>query len=119
MQFFFLLYTVIGCWIFVSCNQGLSQNGASPLSFNQIPLSDPDMNRPGAGAEQWNGQNVVNIPNASVSTQRLDAYYRFSYTDIAPYAGPPNTYDFTMFDSKINDAIGKKQKFSFSIMQMC
>jgi len=96
---------------------GLSQS--TNLSFSQIPLSDPDMNRPGGGIEQWNNTNDVNIPNAGTSTQRLDAYYRFSYNDIAPYNSPANTYDFSLFDSRINDAISKGQHFSFGIMQFC
>jgi len=72
-------------------SSGFSQS--SNLSFSQIPLSDPDMNRPFGGAEQWNGQNTVNIPTAGTNTPRLDAYYRFSYADICPYNSPANTYD--------------------------
>jgi len=106
-------------WTTVACNQGLSQNGNFPLAFHQIPITEQDLNKPDAGAEQWNDQNIVNIPNAAVNSARLDAYYRFSYTDIASFSGAPETYDFTVFDRKINDAISKNQKFSFGIMQMC
>jgi hypothetical protein len=106
-------------WTWIACNQGLSQNGNFPLTFRQIPVTDPDLNKPGAGAEQWNDQNIVNIPNAALSTPRLDAYYRFSYTDIASFSGAPESYDFTLFDKKINDAISNRQKFSFGIMQIC
>jgi hypothetical protein len=119
MRLLFLLCALMFVGSLVSCNQGLSQTGNFPLAFNQIPLSDPDLNRPGAGAEQWNYQNIVNIPDAAVNSPRLDAYYRFSYTDIAAFSGAPETYDFSVFDKKINDAIGNKQKFSFGIMQMC
>jgi len=98
-------------------SSGFSQS--SNLSFSQIPLSDPDMNRPFGGAEQWNGQNTVNIPTAGTNTPRLDAYYRFSYADICPYNSPANTYDWSMFDNRINDAISKGQKFSFSVMPLC
>ncbi len=106
-------------WTLVACNQGLSQTGNFPLSFNQIPVTDPDLNKPDAGAEQWNDQNTVNIPNAGVNSARLNAYYRFSYTDIAAFSGGPESYDFSLFDKKINEAIINKQKFSFGIMQIC
>jgi hypothetical protein len=119
MRLLFLLYTIIYSLTFVACNQVLSQTGNFPLTFNQIPVSDPDLNRPGAGAEQWNDQNIVNIPNAAVNSPRLDAYYRFSYTDIAAFSSAPGSYDFSLFDQKINDAISNKQKFSFGIMQIC
>jgi len=99
------------------CFLGLSQT--TSLTFSQIPLTDPDFTRPGGGAEQWNGQNTVNMPSASTSSQRLDAYYRFIWTQIQPYNASANSYDFSFFDSKINDAISKGQKFSFGIMQQC
>ncbi len=116
---FFLSCAMMFDWALVACNQGLSQTGNFPLHFNQIPISDPDLNRPGAGAEQWNDQNIVNIPNAAVNSPRLDAYYRFSYTDIATFSGASDSYDFSLFDKKINGAISNKQKFSFGIMQIC
>ena len=119
MRLLFLLYAIIFSWTLAACNQGLSQTGNFPLTFNQIPVSDPDLNRPGAGAEQWNDQNIVNIPNAAVNSPRLDAYYRFSYTDMAAFSGAPGSYDFSLFDQKIHDAISNKQKFSFGIMQIC
>jgi len=119
MRSLFLLCATIYSLTWVACNQGISQTGNFLLTFNQIPMSDPDLNRPGAGAEQWNDQNVANIPNAAVNSPRLDAYYRFSYTDIATFSGAPESYDFSLFDKKINDAISNKQKFSFGIMQIC
>src|ERR1700748_3592105 len=119
MRLFFLLYVIILGRALVSCNQGLSQNANFPLSFHQIPTPDPDLNKPGAGAEQWNDQNIVNIPTPAVNSPRLDAYYRFTYTDIAAFSGGPESYDFTLFDKKINDAISNRQKFSFGIMQIC
>jgi hypothetical protein len=106
-------------WAMVSCYQGLSQSGNFSLTFIQIPISDPDLNKPAAGAEQWNDQNTVNIPDAGVNSPRLDAYYRFSYTDIATFSAGPGSYDFSLFDRKINDAIKNNQKFSFGIMQVC
>jgi hypothetical protein len=119
MRLFFLSFVILYSWTLVACNQGLSQNGNFPLSFHQIPITNPDLNKPGAGAEQWNNQNIVNIPDATVNSPRLDAYYRFSYTDIASFSGAPGSYDFTLFDKKINEAISNKQKFSFGIMQIC
>jgi Domain of unknown function (DUF4832) len=119
MRFFFLSCGIIFSCALDGCNQGLSQNANFPLSFHQIPITDPDLNKPGAGAEQWNDQNIVNIPLAAISSPRLDAYYRFTYTDIAVFSGTPASYDFTLFDKKINDAISNKQKFSFGIMQIC
>ena len=119
IRLFFLSCATLFGWTLVACNQGLSQTGNFPLKFNQIPISDPDLNKPGAGAEQWNDQNTVNIPNATINSLRLDAYYRFSYTDIAPFSGTPESYDFSLFDKKINEAISNKQKFSFGIMQIC
>ena len=119
MRFIFLVCAILYGGTLVSCNEGLSQVGNFPLTFIQIPVSEPDLNRPGAGAEQWNDQNTVNIPNAAINSPRLDAYYRFSYTDIAAFSGAPETYDFSVFDNKINDAISNRQKFSFGIMQMC
>ncbi|HEY8732988.1 MAG TPA: DUF4832 domain-containing protein, partial [Puia sp.] len=88
---------------------GLTQT--SSFTFSQIST---DFARPGAGAEQWSGQwTVSGIPGP------MDIYYRFSYADIASYSGAAGTYDFSLFDSKINDAISKGQKFSFCIMQFC
>src|SRR5215475_3478513 len=98
MRLLVLLCFFIYCVSFISCNQGLSQTGNFTFTFIQIPLTDPDLNKPGAGAEQWNYQNVANIPDPLVNSTRLDAYYRFSYTDIAPFSGSPDTYDFSLFD---------------------
>src|SRR6476646_10332211 len=119
MRFFFLSCIIIFTRAMDACNQGLSQNANFPFSFHQIPITDPDLNKPGAGAEQWNDQNTVNIPLAAVNSPILDAYYRFTYTDIAVFSGTPGSYDFTLFDKKINDAISNKQKFTFRIMQIC
>ena len=100
-----------------SCSSGLSQDGS--FSLVQIQPLDSDFNRPGAGAEQWNGQNTVNIPVEGINTQRLDAYYRFNWLQFQGLDSAENKYDFTAFDEQINNAIGKKQKFSFGIMTIC
>ena len=90
---------------------GFAQTTA--LSFTQIPYSDPDLNRPGGGAEQWNDQNMSNIPIEGTSTRRLDKYFRFSWSMFESGQG---VYTWTKFDQEINDAISKGQKFSFGIM---
>src|SRR5690606_36812881 len=85
----------------------------SNLNFTAIPFSDPDLNRPGGGAEQWNDQNMVNIPIDGTNTRRLDKYFRFSWSMLESGQGQ---YTWTRFDQEINDAISKGQKFSFGIM---
>src|SRR5678816_4766037 len=72
------------------------------LSFTSIPISDPDLNAPGRGVEQWHDQNVVNVPVEGVNTQRLDVYYRFVWTRIE---GPTiGSYNWRYFDSLVNNA---------------
>ena len=90
-----------------------------PLYFTSLTPSSTAIKRPGAGAEQWNGQNVSNLYGSSSSTQSLDAYERFSYTDIQPYLSPRGSYSTAYFDMKIHGAIDRHQKFSFSIMALC
>ena len=87
-----------------------------PLSFTSIPVADPDLNAPGRGVEQWHDRNDVNVPTEGVNTQRLDVYHRFVWTKIE---GPTlGSYNWSFFDGLVNDAITKKQKFSFGIMQL-
>jgi Domain of unknown function (DUF4832) len=105
------------CFLIFGCSSGHSQDNS--FSITLIPVTDYDFNRPGAGAEQWIGQNTVNIPVEGVNTPRLDAYYRFSWSQFQPYGAKPNEYDFTAFDAQIKDAISKRQKFSFGIMTIC
>ena len=51
------------------------------------------------------------------NTQRLDVYFRFVWTRIE---GPTlGSYNWTYFDALVNDAIQKRQKFSFGIMTVC
>src|SRR6188474_2158703 len=70
------------------------------LSFTSIPISDPDLNAPGRGVEQWHDQNVVNVPVEGVNTQRLDVYHRFVWTKIE---GPTmGSYSWRFFDSLVN-----------------
>lgn len=110
-----ILLTFLFSFLFVVAN---SQTTGNPT---QIPFSDPDLNRPGGGAEQWTqGQNVVNIPVQGTNTQRLYAYYRFQWSDIQPSnSAGPGQCDFRFFDQQVNDAISKGQLFSFGIMPNC
>jgi len=88
----------------------------TPLNFTSIPIGDPDLNAPGRGVEQWHDQNIINVPVEGTNTQRLDVYYRFVWTKIE---GPTlGSYTWNFFDSLVNNAIIKKQKFSFGIMPL-
>jgi Domain of unknown function (DUF4082) len=80
-----------------------------------------DLNRPGAGAEQWNGYNIVNIPTQGTNTPRLDAYWRFQWIDIQPSnaSGPGLNMNWTIFDGQVQNAINNGQAFNFGIMQNC
>src|SRR6476619_3519421 len=100
--------------IFLTASHMMAQT--TPLSFTSIPISDPDLNAPGRGVEQWHDQNIVNVPVEGVNTQRLDVYYRFVWTRIE---GPTlGSYTWTYFDSLVKNAITKKQKMSFGIMPL-
>ena len=56
-------------------------------TFTVIPFTDPDLNAPGRGVEQWHDRNDVNVPVEGTNTQRLDVYYRFVWTKIeGPYS---------------------------------
>src|SRR3954471_14697157 len=69
---------------------GISQT--TPLSFTQTAASDPELMRPGAGANEWSyDQNIVNIPVQGTNTQRLDRYWRFTWLDFQPANGSAGT----------------------------
>jgi hypothetical protein len=59
----------------------------TPLSFTKIPYSDPDLNAPGRGAEQWHNANEVNIPVEGTNTPRLDVYFRFQWQELESTQG--------------------------------
>jgi hypothetical protein len=108
---------LLSCFVFIQL-AGFAQT--TNLSFTQIPLTDPEYMRPGAGANEWSyDQNVVNIPVQGTNTQRLDRYWRFTWLDFQPAGGSSGSYDFTVFDSKIQQSISKGQTFSFGVMQQC
>jgi len=83
------------------------------MNFTPTQIST-DFSRPGAGANQWNNQNII-----SITGKRLDAYYRFTWLQFQPAGGSDGVFDFTAFDTQIQAAIKAGQKFSFGIMQQC
>lgn len=116
-KFLLLLFVslVASLAIWTGCHAQTTQ-----LSFTPIDPTQPDLNRPGGGANEWSyGQNIVNIPVQGVNTPRLDRYWRFTWLDFQPFNSPSTTYDFTIFDQKIQQSITNGQKFSFGVMQQC
>jgi phage terminase large subunit-like protein len=104
------------CCFFIVANfliAASSFSQTSPLSFTPIPFSNPDLNAPGRGAEQWHYGNEVNIPVYNVATPRLDVYFRFQWYQFETAQG---VYDWSDFDDVINAAIDAGKKFSFGIM---
>lgn len=79
------------------------------FTFSQLPVGDPDLNRPQAGAEQWHDRNDVNLGYTP-----QDVYYRFVATRIA--TATRGQYNWSYLDGLINAAIARKQKLSFGIM---
>lgn len=79
------------------------------FSFTQLPVGDPDLNRPQAGAEQWHDRNDV-----ALGYTPQDVYYRFVATRIA--TATRGQYNWSYLDGLINAAIARKQKLSFGIM---
>lgn len=89
-------------------------------AFSQYTPLQNDFNRPGAGANEWSyDQNIVNIPVQGTNTQRLDRYWRFTWLDFQPATGSAGAYNFSVFDSKIQQSITRGQTFSFGVMQQC
>jgi major membrane immunogen (membrane-anchored lipoprotein) len=107
-RFLLLLTTVT-----LVCLGTVYSQGTSPLTFTTIPYSDPEFLRPGAGAEQWNDQNLINIPVEGTNTRRMDMYWRFNWNHFETTQG---NYTWTYFDNIINQAINNGQKFGFGIM---
>lgn len=79
------------------------------FNLSQMAISDPDVNRPGAGAEQWHDRQDVNLGYSA-----LDVYWRFAATRIA--GSTKGTYNWSFFDNLFEQAKAKKQKVSFGIM---
>ncbi len=97
----------------MSVTVGSSQSTFGPAI---IPITDPEILDHGRGAEEWNQQNLVNIPTAAAQTTRYDAYYRWQWYQLQTGS---NTFDWNEFDSKVRSAIDKGQTFSFGIMSVC
>ncbi len=90
---------LLSCFLCIQL-AGLAQT--TNLTFTQIPLTDPEFMRPGAGANEWTGdQNIVNIPVQGTNTQRLDRYWRFTWLDFQAATVAAGSYNFSVFDSKI------------------
>lgn len=115
------LLTLLLFWIAGQfCTTHVSAQCTSPSTvnfiFTAIPLTDPDINAPFRGVEQWHDQNSVNVPVQGTNTPRRDKYYRFNWSQIQMNNG---SYNFTAFNAEINDAIDNGQRFSFGIMPTC
>jgi len=92
-----------------------------PTSINptQIPSSTELSYTPGRGAEQWNQWTLpVDIPVQGGGFTGVDAYYRFQWY-LLDTGTTSSSYNWSVFDTQINDAISKGQKFSFGIMPLC
>lgn len=87
------------------------------FSFNAIPFSDPDLNAPGRGVEQWHGSNLVNVPVEGTNTQRLDVYYRSPLT-WAKIETSKNVYNWTPVINILNNAIQRRQKVTLGLMSV-
>lgn len=87
---------------------------AVALSFTAFPV-DQDYRAPGRGSESWHGADEVDVPTEGAPEQALDVYYRsfFTWAVLEPSSG---NYDFSEIESRLHDAIDKRQKFSFGIM---
>ena len=87
----------------------------TPLTFTQIPYSNPDIISPGRGAEQWDfGSEKINNPTSDTNIRPLDVYYRFAWTVLE--GDSINSYNWTFFDDVMKQTIDNRQKLSFGIM---
>jgi len=84
------------------------------IIFNEIPVSNPDLNNPGRAVEQWHNANEVNVPTEGVNTPRHDVYFRFVWTKIE--GRTQGSYSWDYFDNLVLGAIQRKQTLSFGIM---
>jgi len=84
------------------------------IIFNEIPLSNPDLNAPGRGAEQWHDRVDVNVPVEGTKTIPKDRYQRFVTTRIAN--ATKGSYNWTFFDNLVKECIANNQKLSFGYM---
>lgn len=78
------------------------------INLTTVPFSTI-IRRPGAGAEQW-GNGSANVYEKDAD----DVYRRFVWTLLE--GATQGSYNWAYFDGLVNEAIAKKQKFSFGIM---
>lgn len=84
------------------------------IQFNPISYSNPDLNAPGRGAEQWHDRVDVNVPVEGTKTIPKDRYQRFVATRIAN--ATKGSYNWTFLDNLISQCISNNQKLSFGYM---
>lgn len=82
-----------------------------PLSFQALPVGDPDTNRPGAGFEQWHDRNDVNLGYIP-----RDVYYRTTWNRFE--GATEGSYNFSWLKARCDDAIARSQKLTFGIMSV-
>jgi hypothetical protein len=98
-------------------------NAQTSLSFSQISTSTEVMG-PGRGAEQWqhipwnnSSGGGVEVPGGN-TTPGSNYYIRFAWKEIES-DGTQGSYNWTVFDQRIQQAINAGQMFSFGIMPIC
>ncbi len=80
-----------------------------------------DFMRPGAGAENWGQRSWDNSTSPQIpagNSSALNYYDRFNWTDIES-STTQGSYDWSIFDAKVNKAMDNGAMFSFGIMTMC
>lgn len=113
MRIFFVSFLVL---LFAFTAQGQT----TPLSFTTIGTGSDDFLRPGGGANEWSYDQYINqIPTNGVNSISPDRYWRFTWLDFQAAGSASNAYNFSVFDSKIQQSITKGQSFSFGVMQQC
>ncbi len=107
--------------IFSNLTFSANSQSTTPISFTQIPFSDPDIIAPFRGAEQWHDDYLPNlIGNPTESSTPPVTYDAYSRSGIAWWQieSSQGVYNWAPFDSRMNDAISKRRKFSFNIMSL-
>lgn len=101
----------------LSCKTSKPQQLEGNIRVNILPAGSPDLRAAGRGAEQWHDQNVVPLTYLNdTADYGADKYYRFSWSQLET---GPQQYDWTAFDREMEDAIDRRQLFSFGIMPTC
>ncbi|UQA61264.1 MYXO-CTERM sorting domain-containing protein [Polyangium aurulentum] len=85
---------------------------AEPVSFAPAPLEASDMSvqNPWSGLYEWNGQEMIDLPEAAP-----DSYRRFVWKD---FEIAKDQYDFTKLEARLAEAKEKGQRFSFRLRAM-